>query len=307
MIKLWCIVNVTLHLARRFSFLTLHGASLTSALELLGAPPLSLYACREGVYKTHVQKTDELKEGSMPAQRKDDRDCAAEAKDTASRFVVPKGGRNKTSEKRNLRDADAGLKSTTPHPDPSWTNKTLATEVPRPRPCKVEKEAEAKLDLINSSCFLGLKDAFGTDDEDTGWLLLGQVLNTIPNLDPTDLEVRSKSVLATLRGIGPKDELEGLLAVQMVGVHHVAMAFLGLASPANHAVEASDRYLSRAIKLLRTFTAQMEALNRHRGNVSQQMVVGNVNVTEGGQAIVGPVSHRDPRKVSTGNDEEKVG
>jgi hypothetical protein len=61
--------------------------------------------------------------------------------------------------------------------------------------------------------------------------------------------------------------------------------------------------VNRANKLLRTFTAQMEALNRHRRPVGQQMVVGNVNVNDGGQAIVGPVNHPVPGKVS--EDSEK--
>ena len=51
-----------------------------------------------------------------------------------------------------------------------------------------------------------------------------------------------------------------------------------------------DANVNRAVRLLRTFTAQMEGLNRHRGKGGQQMVVGNVNVNDGGQAIVGTVN-----------------
>ncbi len=52
--------------------------------------------------------------------------------------------------------------------------------------------------------------------------------------------------------------------------------------------ELMDTYINGATKLLRTFTAQMEALNRHRGAVSEQMIVGDVNVSKGGQTIVDP-------------------
>jgi hypothetical protein len=38
----------------------------------------------------------------------------------------------------------------------------------------------------------------------------------------------------------------------------------------------------------------MEALDRHRGKLGPQMVVGSVNVNDGGQAIVGPVSRTSP-------------
>ena len=61
--------------------------------------------------------------------------------------------------------------------------------------------------------------------------------------------------------------------------------------PQGQTPEGVDSNVHRAVRLLRTFTSQMEALNRNRGKVSQQMVVGNVNVNEGGQAIVGSVEH----------------
>jgi len=43
-------------------------------------------------------------------------------------------------------------------------------------------------------------------------------------------------------------------------------------------------------KLARTFTSQVEALNRHRGKGQQKVTVEHVHVHEGGQAIVGNVS-----------------
>ena len=86
------------------------------------------------------------------------------------------------------------------------------------------------------------------------------------------------------------------------------MELLALASPPHINPELAALYLNQAVKLARTYTAQMEALNRYRGKGSQQMVVENVHVTEGGQAIVGPVSHRGPGKVSAANEEKnKVG
>jgi hypothetical protein len=91
-----------------------------------------------------------------------------------------------------------------------------------------------------------------------------------------------------LHDIAPKDALEGILAVQMVGVHQAAIEFLGRAMVRHTTLRATDANVNRANKLLRTFTAQLEALNRHRGKITQAMVVGNVNVSDGGQAIVGP-------------------
>ena len=52
-----------------------------------------------------------------------------------------------------------------------------------------------------------------------------------------------------------------------------------------------DRSLERGLnKLSRTFTTQMEALKRYRSKgANQRIVVERVNVSEGGQAIVGNV------------------
>jgi len=108
------------------------------------------------------------------------------------------------------------------------------------------------------------------------------------------------------RGIGAKDELEGLLAVQMMGVHNLALECLKRASLEKQTTEAMDANINRATKLLRTFTAQMEALNRHRGKISQQVVAGNVNVNEGGRAIVGPVSRDGHGKASTEHDADRI-
>lgn len=42
-------------------------------------------------------------------------------------------------------------------------------------------------------------------------------------------------------------------------------------------------------KLARTFTAQVEAMRKHRTGGKQTVVVQHVNVEDGGQAIVGNV------------------
>ncbi|MCJ7601808.1 MAG: hypothetical protein MUO63_09955 [Desulfobulbaceae bacterium] len=93
-----------------------------------------------------------------------------------------------------------------------------------------------------------------------------------------------------LRGINPQDELEGMLACQMVGVHNLAMEVMKRAMLKDQTVNGVTENVNRATKLLRTFTAQMEALNRHRGKGQQKMTVEHVHVHQGGQAIVGNVN-----------------
>ncbi len=51
-----------------------------------------------------------------------------------------------------------------------------------------------------------------------------------------------------------------------------------------------ELYVNRANKLLRTFTAQMEALKKHRSTGEQHVTVEHVTVQNGGQAVVGTVT-----------------
>ena len=93
-------------------------------------------------------------------------------------------------------------------------------------------------------------------------------------------------VLATLHDIRPKDAIERMLAVQMMAVHLLAMDVLQrLGSSTN--LKQLEGTLNASNKLLRTFTTQMEALNRHRGKVSQLMLVKNVNVSQGVPMVAG--------------------
>ena len=104
-----------------------------------------------------------------------------------------------------------------------------------------------------------------------------------------------------LRGIKPKDQIEGMLAIQMIGIHYAAMDCLEKAKGSKY-LEDHVSYLNSATKLSRTFTAQMEALNRHRGKGQQKMTVEHVHVNAGGQAIIGNVQSGKKNKKGGGSD-----
>ena len=92
-----------------------------------------------------------------------------------------------------------------------------------------------------------------------------------------------------MHGIAPRDEIEGMLAAQMVAVHSAAMRCLRQLK-GSETVLQQDSNGRLAVKLLRTFTAQMEALQRYRGKGEQKMTVEHVHVHAGGQTIVGEVN-----------------
>ena len=55
--------------------------------------------------------------------------------------------------------------------------------------------------------------------------------------------------------------------------------------------EGRRENLGQANKLSRTYTALLEALNRHRGKGQQKVTVEHVHVHSGGQAVVGVVEN----------------
>ena len=138
-------------------------------------------------------------------------------------------------------------------------------------------------------------EALGTPDSDLQNHLLAQVCQTFDGTVSSDGYDKDKVVsayndaLAILTGIQPQDEIEGMLAVQMIGVHNMAMNYMGKATRTER-VDFMTTYMNGATKSLRTFAAQMEALKRYRTGGQQKMVVEHVHVNEGGQAIVGTVN-----------------
>ena len=54
--------------------------------------------------------------------------------------------------------------------------------------------------------------------------------------------------------------------------------------------EARRKNLSQANKLSRTYAVLLDALNRHRGQGQQKVIVEHVHVHQSGQAIVGAVN-----------------
>jgi hypothetical protein len=95
-------------------------------------------------------------------------------------------------------------------------------------------------------------------------------------------------MLAVVKGVEPRDQIEALLAAQMAAVH---MASMTLARRLAHVdnIPQRDSASNAFNKLTRTFAAQVEALKRYRSGGEQKMTVQHVHVADGGQAIVGNV------------------
>jgi hypothetical protein len=112
------------------------------------------------------------------------------------------------------------------------------------------------------------------------------------------------AALAVLDGARPKDEVEAMLVSEMAVTHGLAMDLLGRAKRAEE-IPQFESAGNMAVKLLRTFTAQTEALAKLRRGGEQTVRVEHVHVHPGGQAIVGNVTSQ-PNE-GGGGSKENVG
>lgn len=130
-----------------------------------------------------------------------------------------------------------------------------------------------------------LMDSIGTKEVDFIDPYLLQLVNAVSKGGKVD-ESASGFMLAVVRGIDPRDQMEAMLAAQMGAVHVATMAF---ARKLNHVenIPQQDSAERAFNKLARTFAMQMEALKRYRTGGHQTVVVQHVTVSDGGQAIVG--------------------
>jgi len=87
--------------------------------------------------------------------------------------------------------------------------------------------------------------------------------------DPTSRDKQYSATIAALIGIGPKDELEGMMAAQLIAAHNAAMECYRRAMIGEQTFEGRHENLAQANRLSRSFATLLEALNRHRGSAAE--------------------------------------
>ena len=109
-------------------------------------------------------------------------------------------------------------------------------------------------------------------------------------MEPERINTMRMNAIAMLGELQPATATEAMLAAQMVGTHRAAMMFLKNATKPDDSFDGRDRNVLRAMRLMRLFTEQVEAMSKLKGKSGQQrVVVEHVTVAAGGQAIVGAV------------------
>jgi hypothetical protein len=137
-----------------------------------------------------------------------------------------------------------------------------------------------------------LKNIGGSASDAFNKVLADAALQTLwlNNSNPEETNQQLSAMLAALIGIAPQDEIEGMLASQMVAANAAAMECYRRAMLGEQTFEGRKENLTQANKLSRTYVTLLEALNRHRGKgVQQKVTVEHVHVHAGGQAVVGMV------------------
>jgi len=142
-----------------------------------------------------------------------------------------------------------------------------------------------------------LHTTFGTTDQNALDLFINQILQ-IAGHDRKNLAEALNQTMPLLLAIRPENEVETMLAAQMIGIHTMSMTMMRRAMSSRQTDEGVNSNVNRVTKLSRTFISLLDALNKHRGKGKQKITVEHVTVNEGGQAIVGTVEHR-------GRDEKK--
>ncbi len=164
-----------------------------------------------------------------------------------------------------------------------------ATKSAKPRAPRVTVTNENGKCVVTSE-FPGILASLGTMDESFANRLLGQLVDVLhPRAEPVE-ERTVNAAIAAIHGIQPRDELEAMLASQMVALHSLAMRKASQAAAEKQTFPDREHNARHVAKLMRVFCAQVEALQRYRGKGEQRMTVEHVHVHPGAQAVVGQVS-----------------
>lgn len=131
----------------------------------------------------------------------------------------------------------------------------------------------------------------GSQDDVFNMELYRQAMNTawLPEgIDRERQDRRFGAIAGAMSGVHPKDEVEGMLAAQMVAAHNAAMECYRRAMLPNQSFEGRQQNLAHAAKLSRTYVAQIEGLKRYRAKPEQKITVVHQHVqVNAGQAVVG--------------------
>ncbi|NDD59576.1 MAG: hypothetical protein EBZ47_10125 [Chlamydiae bacterium] len=166
-------------------------------------------------------------------------------------------------------------------------NELVEQKSDKPVLVKNEKSKEQKIKELLDAMGEALTANSGGLSDKFGWMVYDQLSKSC--YKDTNIFEAVKHICIELKGIAPKDQIEGMLATQMIATHHAALDDFAIAAQ-SETMDIRAAALSSATKLTRTYAAQMEALNRYRGKGQQKMTVEHVHINSNVQAIIGNIT-----------------
>jgi hypothetical protein len=118
-----------------------------------------------------------------------------------------------------------------------------------------------------------------TPSQDWTEVLADQAMEALwlEGLSPDEEKKQEKAVVDGLKGIAPKDELEGMMAVQLVAAHNASLAAYRRAIEVERSFNMWREAMTQANSLSRTFSTLLDALHRYRGKSQQKITVEHVH------------------------------
>ena len=111
----------------------------------------------------------------------------------------------------------------------------------------------------------------------------------LEDFDKEKAEQISRDGLMALKA---NDGLQAMLASQLISIHQLQQTAMTMANGLQHG-ETSQYFVNTAIKLSNTFVSQATLLAKLQNGSGQNITVEQVNVSDGGQAIIGSVNASD--------------
>ncbi|MBK8008618.1 MAG: hypothetical protein IPK23_09380 [Rhizobiales bacterium] len=136
-----------------------------------------------------------------------------------------------------------------------------------------------------------LKELGGSTSDNWNNILANQAMQSLwmKNSSAEDRDKQLSATVSALMGIAPKDELEGMMAAQLLAAHNAAMECYRRAMIGEQTFEdgAESRPSQQALAHLRCAARSPQPPSRQG---QQKVTVEHVHVHAGGQAVVGMVA-----------------
>jgi hypothetical protein len=159
--------------------------------------------------------------------------------------------------------------------------KTGNTEL---RVAKIEKKHTSVDDVLDLQASV-MCAAFGTASQEYTLRQMNQTINAQFVNDRSGAAVANATIEALI-AMKPNDIVEGQLCSRLVTLTDQINEYMRRAAMKDQPLEAREKYINLATKLMRVYNETLETLNKHRRKGEQRVVVQHVTVNDGGQAIV---------------------